>query len=137
MCAGLAVMFAPPSVGLCCWGLWLAGQDVALRVLGARGAERPPHSAFSAGITIATVVATYQVQQKLLVSQFDEGGRFSLDWKRGTESLGEPLKIQTWRQFYRAAGPPVFARTAALAGSFFVAGGAVAIAHGRPSGSRD
>ena len=46
----------------------------------------------------------------------------SLDWKKGTESLGEPLKIKTWGQFYRAAGPPVFARTAALVAAFYISG---------------
>ena len=49
----------------------------------------------------------------------------------GTDSLGEPLKIQTWRQFYRAAGPPVFARVAALCASFYIAGAAVVLAHGQ------
>jgi hypothetical protein len=34
----------------------------------------------------------------------------------------EPLKIKTWTQFYRAAGPPVFARTAALVVAFYVSG---------------
>ena len=53
---------------------------------------------------------------------FDEGGMLALDWKKGTESLGEPLKIKTWGQFYRAAGPPVFARTAALIMAFYVSG---------------
>ena len=66
-----------------------------------------------------------------MLKTINEGGALSLDWKKGTESLGEPLKIQTWRQFYRAAGPPVFARTAALIASFYVAGVAHAMVTAR------
>ena len=65
----------------------------------------------------------YFLQRGIIVRPlFDEGGMLALDWKKGTESLGEPLKIKTWGQFYRAAGPPVFARTAALIMAFYVSG---------------
>ena len=48
----------------------------------------------------------------------------------GTQSLGEPLKIQTWGQFYRATGPPVIARTCAFVVACFAAGaGQTAFAH--------
>ena len=70
-----------------------------------------------------SVFGTYVLQRNVLVAPlFDEGGAFAMDWKKGTESLGEPLKIKTWGQFYRAAGPPVFARTGAIIFAFYVSG---------------
>ena len=75
-------------------------------------------------VSAVSVVGAYMLQRNVLVRPlFDEGGALALDWKKGTESLGEPLKIKTWTQFYRAAGPPVFARTAAIIAAFYAAGG--------------
>jgi hypothetical protein len=112
--------------------------------------------ASSAGSGLAALAAAYKAQSAVLVRHFDEGGALSLDWKKGvqtsdacastphcvpvlsalcqsrcvacpgTDSLGEPLKINTWRQFYRACGPPVIARTGALLVSVYIAGGASA-----------
>ena len=45
-----------------------------------------------------------------------------VDWKKGVETLGEPLKIKTWAQFYRACGPPVLVRVAALSAAFYLGG---------------
>eukprot|EP00966_Prymnesium_polylepis_P084546 1957444-Prymnesium_polylepis.1 len=105
------------------------GQDAILKA----GTERPAASFFKTSVSVAAAIAAYNAQRALLVRHFDEGGVLSLNWKKGTDSLGEPLKIQTWRQFYRAAGPPVFARVAALCASFYVAGAAVVLAHGNAS----
>ena len=80
----------------------------------------------AATASLGSLVGAYYLQRMVLVRHFDEGGVLSLDWKKGTESLGEPLKITTWRHFYRAAGPPVFARVGALIVSFYIAG----VAHG-------
>jgi hypothetical protein len=80
-------------------------------------------SSFSANAASALAVPlAYAVQLRLIVTHFDHGGALALDWKKGTQSLGEPLKINTWTQFYRATGPPVIARTAAVIASFYIAG---------------
>ena len=119
MCAGMAVLLGPPTVGGSCYWVWLSGNARTWRKYG-----REPQSG-SASATFASMgscVGAYMMQRVVLVRHFDEGGALSLDWKKGTESLGEPLKIQTWSQFYRASGPPVFARVAALIAAFYVAG---------------
>ena len=96
--------------------------------------QLPPSSSVSVGSGFAAMIAAYQAQKALLVRHFDEGGALALDWKRGAESLGEPLKINTWGQFYRAAGPPVIARGAALMASVYIAGGvSAAVARSRDS----
>ena len=56
---------------------------------------------------------------------FDEGGAMSLE--KASQNLGEPLKISTWGQFYRGAGPPVFARVGGIVTCFFVAGATQAL----------
>jgi len=148
MCAGVAVMCGPPTVGGACYLTWLKGKAAVLAKKGLGDVE----SSFQANAaSLASVAVTYEVQRRVVVSHFDEGGALSLNWKKGTESLGEPLKIQTWTQFYRAMGPPVFARTAAFVASFYVAGyvhgwvcarrhaseaAAVQQAHARPSQRR-
>ena len=121
MCAGMFVLFAPPSVGGACYIVWQSGRDRMLRQL--KCAADQASSSFSASTaSFASVLGMYVLQTKTVVQAFDEGGALSLDWKKGTQSLGEPLKIKTWGHFYKAAGPPVFARTAALIVSFYVAG---------------
>jgi len=124
MCAGLATLFGPPTLGGACYMLWCAGGDAAHRSMKSR--SRPPSSFMSIGSGLAALAAAYKAQSAVLVRHFDEGGALSLDWKKGTDSLGEPLKINTWRQFYRACGPPVIARTGALLVSVYIAGGASA-----------
>ena len=72
---------------------------------------------------------------RAMVRHFDEGGALSLSWKQGADSLGKPFELKTWGQFYRACGPPVFARVAAMMASCYLAGWASisvrAIAAGR------
>ena len=72
--------------------------------------------------SVVAMVGAYIVQRSTVVRLFDEGGSLALDWKKGTETLGEPLKIKTWTHFYKAAGPPVFARVAALVAAFYISG---------------
>ena len=113
-------MFGPPTIAGLCYKVWHDGKHGVLRALKDPASIEPSGVAHLA--SALTVGATYGVQQKVVLPLFDQGGALSLDWKKGTESLGEPLKIQTWRHFYRAAGPPVFARCAAVIFSFYVAG---------------
>ena len=120
-------MFGPPTVGCACYYVFTKGKQRVLRALKDPTSVESSASAHMA--SVCTLVVAYSVLLRTVVPAFDEGGSLSLDWKKGTESLGEPLKIQTWRHFYRAAGPPVFARTAALIASFYVAG----YVHGRVS----
>ena len=56
-----------------------------------------------AGLT--TLVGAYRAQSVLVFPHFDRLGTSSL--KQTVEVLGEPLKISTWSQFYKLAGPPV------------------------------
>ena len=120
MCAGLAVMLGPPTIGYSCYLVYIKGKA---RVLARKGLEEVTSGFAASSMSLAALVGTYMVQRRALAPLFDEGGALSLNWKAGTDSLGEPLKITTWRHFYRAAGPPVFARTAFLFASFYVAGG--------------
>ena len=132
-CAGIATLLGPPTVGAGCYMVWSSGVAAYARRL----KEGVPTFSFVSNCTgLFSGIAAYNAQLTLLVRHFDEGGALSLNWKRGTESLGEPLKIQTWTQFYRAAGPPVFARTAALLASFYCAGYAACAAASRWPGDR-
>jgi hypothetical protein len=117
-CAGMAVMFGPPTIGAMCYIVWGRGSARTWRSL----QQEPSSSGTATFCSVMSVPSAYYLQRLILIRHFDEGGALSLDWKKGTESLGEPLKINTWNQFYRAAGPPVFARTAALIASFYIAG---------------
>ena len=117
----MAVMFGPPTLGGCCWWVWHTGRE---RMLRAKGfvVDSVGSSALATSASVASLPLTYFAQLRFVCSHFDEGGSLSLDWKKGVDNLGEPLKIKTWTQFYRAAGPPVFSRTAAIILSFYCAG---------------
>ena len=132
MCAGVAVLFGPPTVALGGYLLFETGRESGARWTAAHGSPptHPPPMGVQGALAAAVgAVASYRAFG-VLVKEFDEGGACSFDFKRGSESLGEPLKIKTWTQFYKAAGPPAFARTAAVIGSCFVAGTAAsAVAH--------
>ncbi len=65
----------------------------------------------------------------LVFPHFDRLGTTSL--KRTVEVLGEPLKLSTWSQFYKLAGPPVFARCTGVVLSFYLAGCAQGFFAGR------
>mmetsp|Transcript_18206 Transcript_18206/g.51004 ORF Transcript_18206/g.51004 Transcript_18206/m.51004 type:complete len:139 (-) Transcript_18206:42-458(-) len=130
MCVGLAVLCGPPTVACTCWFTWASGRSLTAQHLTTSGeigeaGALPPMSAVAG---IAAMAAAYQTQKGLVIRHFDEGGMLSYGYKAGTESLGEPLQIKTWGQFYRAAGPPVFARVGAIITSCFVAGAAQAAA---------
>lgn len=61
MCAGMAVMFGPPSVGGACYVVWNKGRDRVLAAL------KDPSAADASGAAIASiaaVVATYSAQLK-------------------------------------------------------------------------
>ena len=120
-CAGVMVLCGPPTVGGACYYVWISGRDRMLRSL--RSASEGVSSSASANFASFTAaVAAYGAQALVIMPAFDQGGALSLDWKKGTESLGQPLKIATWSHFWRATGPPVFARVGALIFSFYVAG---------------
>ena len=87
--------------------------------IGARPIPRSPcDPADLAGLT--TLVGAYRAQSVLVFPHFDRLGTSSL--KKTVEVLGEPLKISTWSQFYKLAGPPVFARFTGAVLSFYLAG---------------
>ena len=83
MCAGLAVMCGPPTVGGACYLTWLKGKAAVLAKKGLGDVE----SSFQANAaSLASVAVTYELQRRVVVSHFDEGGALSLNWKKGTES---------------------------------------------------
>lgn len=124
MCVGMAVMFGPPTLGAGCWYMWHVGRDRMLRMkrISKEAAAAATSGVAAGSASLLTIPLAYAAQLRFVVTHFDEGGALSLNWKKTTDSLGEPLKIKTWTQFYRAAGPPVFARTAAIVASCYAAG---------------
>uniref|UniRef100_A0A061RAQ9 Uncharacterized protein n=1 Tax=Tetraselmis sp. GSL018 TaxID=582737 RepID=A0A061RAQ9_9CHLO len=123
MCVGLAVLLGPPTVGGICYCTWSGGQTLVATHL---DSEKPQNTFASVGVGLFAGVGSYKFQKEFVVRHFDEGGILSYGYRKGVETLGEPLQIKTWGQFYKAAGPPVFARTAAVIASFFAAGAAQA-----------
>lgn len=120
MCAGLAALFGPPSLVGACYGTFWAGHASAMNAL---NATQVPGSSNAANVaSIGSAYASWKMQSRLVVPLFDEGGSLSYNLETMSKKLGEPLKINSWRDFYRSAGPPVVARTGAVMVSFFVAG---------------
>ncbi|KAK3249198.1 hypothetical protein CYMTET_41366 [Cymbomonas tetramitiformis] len=124
MCVGIAVLCGPPTVAGCCYATWLAGEAT---VVDLKKLPSPPFSVLAGGTGLGAAIGAYKAQNAFVIRHFDEGGFLSWNFKKGAESLGEPLKIATWKDFYRASGPPVFARTAALVFSFYLAGATQAV----------
>ena len=113
-----------------------------------------PSSSYVASATsVGAAYASWKIQSRVLVPLFDEGGSLSYNLESMAQKMGEPLKISTWKDFYRcasplspltslfsflslspssfdcrSAGPPVVARTGAFLVSFFVAGAAHTLA---------
>ena len=56
-----------------------------------------------------------------VVRLFDEGGSL-IGLEKGTETLGEPLKIKTWTHFYKRQGSQSSAAVAALVAAFYISG---------------
>jgi hypothetical protein len=129
MCAGLAVLLVPPSVVLISYFTWNAGHSVASD---ASGSESPSSLAAVGGGVLAAA-ATWSAQSRVVFPLVDEGGPLSL--AKVSSTLGEPLKIRTWREFYRSAGPPTATRCVALGAAFF-AGGAASGAIARSTDAR-
>ena len=123
-CAGVFTAFGPPSMLGACYLVWDRGHSLAVR-RSARTVCQQSASTYATGI--AALFGAYQTQRVLVFRYFDAMGTGS--WKQTVDVLGEPLKVSTWTQFYKLAGPPVLARAAGLIVSFYIAGvaqGAVA-----------
>ena len=122
MCAGLAALLGPPSLAGACYGTFHAGNLSAMQTL---NTTHVPRSSYVANVaSLGAAYASWKVQSRVVVPLFDEGGSFSWNLESMSKKMGEPLKINTWRDFYRSAGPPMAARTVAVMMSFFVAGAA-------------
>ena len=113
MCAGIATLFGPPTLAGLCYLVWERGRAAVSTTLAKQTA-----STYATGI--AALVGAYKAQSVLIFRHFDALGTAS--WRQTADVLGEPLKVQTWRQFYKLAGPPVLARTAGVVVSFYCAG---------------
>jgi hypothetical protein len=122
MCAGLAALLAPPSLAGAAYGTFWAGHASAMKTLNTTQVPRSSYAANAAGL--GAVYASWQLQSRLMLPLFDEGGSLSYNLETMSKKLGEPLKIASWKDFYRSAGPPLVARTGAVMVSFFVAGAA-------------
>eukprot|EP00240_Pyramimonas_obovata_P012241 CAMPEP_0118925080 /NCGR_PEP_ID=MMETSP1169-20130426/3004_1 /TAXON_ID=36882 /ORGANISM="Pyramimonas obovata, Strain CCMP722" /LENGTH=137 /DNA_ID=CAMNT_0006866279 /DNA_START=137 /DNA_END=550 /DNA_ORIENTATION=- len=123
MCAGLAALCGPPSLVLACYGTWLGGQSAAMSTLELQTPLKSSFAAYAAGA--AGMAASWKCQSKIIFPLFEEGGAMSLE--QASQKLGEPLRISTWRDFYRCTGPPVFARVGGVVTSFFIAGASQAL----------
>lgn len=109
------MLCGPPTVAGSCWYVWHAGRQWMLR-----GREPGASTAYSSLAGLGALALAYQAQVVAFVTPLSAG------WKPSSSDLGEPLKISTWRQFYRSSGPPVLGRVAALVSSCYVAGAAAA-----------
>ena len=118
MCAGLAVLLGPPSVALISYFTWNAGRSIASNASG----PDPPSSLAAMGGGVLAAAAMWSAQSRLAFPLVDEGGPLSL--AKVSSTLGQPLKIRTWREFYRSAGPPTAVRCGALGVAFFAGGAA-------------
>ena len=116
MCAGLAVLLGPPSVVLISYFTWNAGHAISVEP------STSESSIVATGGGVLAAAATWSAQSRVLFPLVDEGGTLSL--AKVSSTLGEPLKIKTWREFYRSAGPPTATRCAALGVAFFAGGAA-------------
>ena len=124
MCAGAAALFGPPSVVAAGCATWWAGHAAAVARIEPRG-RPPPFSGLAFAGGVGSGCAIYSLQRRTWVSLFDEGGALSL--AKVSSTMGEPLKITSWREFYRSAGPPAAARLGAAVLAFFVGGAVSAV----------
>ena len=95
------------------------------------GMETPRSSTVATVAGLGAGWCAWKVQRAALVPLFDEGGAMSYNLAHLSDKMGQPLKIASWKDFYRSAGPPVMARTGAAMASFFVAGAAQALVSAR------
>ena len=124
-CAGVMTAFGPPSLLGVCYVVWDKGHSLAVRRSATSAVCQQSAATYATGL--AALFGAYQTQRVLVFRHFDALGTGS--WKQTVDVLGEPLKVSTWAQFYKLAGPPVLARVSGLIVSFYVAGwvqGAVA-----------
>lgn len=122
MCAGLAALLGPPSLAGACYGTFWAGHASVMKAF---DVAKVPSSSYTANATsLGAAYASWTIQSRFVVPLFDEGGYLSYNLETMSKKMGEPLKISSWREFYRSAGPPMAARTGAAMMSFFVAGAA-------------
>lgn len=124
-CAGVMTAFGPPSLLGVCYLVWDRGHALAVRRSARSVVCQQSAATYATGL--AALFGAYQTQKVLVFRYFDAMGTGS--WKQTVDVLGEPLKVSTWKQFYKLAGPPVLARASGLIVSFYIAGwaqGAVA-----------
>jgi len=93
MCVGIATILLPPTVGGGCYWLWSKGVSAEMRRLALPIDTPLSHSLASTATGLGVLVGAYQALRVLVCRHFDQHGVLSLDWKKGTESLGEPLKV--------------------------------------------
>ena len=109
----LCSLFGPPSLAGLCYLVWDKGYRRTASVAAAQSA-----ATYLTGL--ATLFGSYRVQSLVVFPHFDALGTTS--WKTSVNAMGEPLKIQTWAQFYKLAGPPVVSRAVGVILSFYAAG---------------
>ena len=95
-CAGIMTLFGPPTLLGFCYVVWERGCGRAAMM---------HQSAATYASGLAALVGAYRAQSLLVFRHFDAAGAES--WRNTVDALGEPLKVQTWSQFYKLAGPPV------------------------------
>ena len=82
----------PADVGRGCWYMWHVGRDRMLRMkrISKEAAAAATSGVAAGSASLLTVPVAHAAQLRFVVTHFDEGGALSLNWKKTTDSLGEP-----------------------------------------------
>ena len=103
----LAIL-VPPTLVAGVAGTWWAGQVVATRQLGAT--TEPPRGTFAGSVAgVAGAIGTWRGLGATVYPAFDAMST-------------TPVKIESFKDFTRSAGPPAIARCGGVLACFFVAG---------------
>jgi len=103
----LAIL-VPPTLVAGVAGTWWAGQAVATRQLAAT--TEPPRGTFAGSVAgVAGAIGTWRGLGATVYPAFDAMST-------------TPVKIESFKDFTRSAGPPAIARCGGVLACFFVAG---------------
>lgn len=125
MCPGVLVLVGPPSLLGGCVATWYLGHALASSSDSSLATYDvdAPSSSLGRLAGAGAMGGVWAIARRTLFPIVDAGGALSA----ATATLGEPLKIASWRDFYRATGPPVAMRCAVGLGAFAVGGATAAV----------
>ena len=125
MCPGVLVLVGPQSLLGGCVATWYLGHALASSSDSSLATYDvdAPSSSLGRLAGAGAMGGVWAIARRTLFPIVDAGGALSA----ATATLGEPLKIASWRDFYRATGPPVAMRCAVGLGAFAVGGATAAV----------